>query len=188
MKSQLIKSFVLLLVFLQPFYASCRHKLQGRITPEATKGVLNLKDWDFKKDGPVDLIGEYEFYWNQNLAPSEFTKPTPPQKARFITVPGYWNDYEVDGKRLSGEGYATYRLRILLSNQRQALALKFLDMGTAYKVYLNGKDLISVGLAGQNRKTTVPRYFPQVVDFDSETDEMELIILVSNFHLRRGGI
>ena len=61
-------------------------------------------------------------------------------------------------------------------------------MGTAYKVYLNGKDLISVGLAGQNRKTTVPRYFPQVVDFESETDEMELIILVSNFHLRRGGI
>lgn len=188
MKSQLIKPFVVLLVFLQPLLATCRHEFQERIPPEATKGVLDLKDWDFRKDGPVDLIGEYEFYWNQHLAPSEFTKPTPPQKAGFITVPGYWNGYEVGGKRLPGEGYATYRLRILLSNQRQALALKFLDMGTAYKVYLNGKNMISVGLAGQNRETTVPRYFPQVVDFDSETDQVELIIQVTNFHLRRGGV
>ena len=188
MKSQLTKSFVFLLVFLQPLLVTCRHNLHERIAPNATKGVLDLKNWDLRKDGVVDLVGEYEFYWNQHLTPSEFTKPNPPQKSGFIEVPGYWNGYEVDGKMLSGEGYATYRLKILFNNERQSLALKFLDMGTAYKVYLNGKHLISTGLPGQNRGTTVPRYFPQVVDFESETNQMELIFQVSNFHLRRGGV
>ena len=187
MKSQLIKSFLLLLVFFQLLFATCQHNLQERTLPEATKGVLDLKDWDFRKDGPVNLTGEYELYWNQHLAPSEFTKPNPPQKSGFIEVPGYWNGYEVDGKMLFGEGYATYRLKIFLNEQRQSLALKLLDMGTAYKVYLNGKQLLSTGFPGQNRETTIPRYFPQVVDFESETNQIELIFQVSNFHLRRGG-
>ena len=78
-------------------------------------------------------------------------------------------------------------MRILLNEPREPLALKFLDMGTAFTVYLNGKELSSVGVSGKNRETTVPRYFPQVVDFQVETNEMEIIFQVSNFHLRRGG-
>ena len=187
MRSYLFRLFLALIVFHSPLYAGCRHDFPERVPPEAIKGVLDLTDWDFKRDGSVNLTGEYEFYWKQQLNPSEFSKETPPQKTGFIRVPEYWNSYETEGKGLLGYGYATYRLRILLNEPREPLALKFLDMGTAFTVYLNGKELSSVGVSGKNRETTVPRYSPQVVDFQVETNEMEIIFQVSNFHLRRGG-
>jgi PAS domain S-box-containing protein len=178
---------ILIIISLSPFSA-CRHDISDRIPPKAFNGILDLTDWDFKRDGPVNLVGEYEFYWRQHVEPVEFTNPTPPHKTSFISVPAYWSSYKGEGKKLSGYGYATYRLKILLDDQSEPLALKLLDIGTAFTIYLNGKRVCSAGVAGKNRETTVPRYFPQVVGFEAETNQMEVILQVSNFHLRRGGI
>jgi len=67
----------------------------------------SARDWDFKKHGPVNLSGEYEFYWSQHLLPSDFTKAIAPQKTRFIGVPAYWKNQTFDGKKLHSmeEGY-----------------------------------------------------------------------------------
>jgi PAS domain S-box-containing protein len=177
---------ILIIISISPFSA-CHHDFSERIPPKAVKGVLDLTDWDFKRDGPINLVGEYEFYWKQHVEPVEFLNATPPHKTGFISVPSYWNSYEVEGKKLSGYGYATYRLKILLNDQSEPLALKLLDVGTAFTIYLNRKRVYSAGVAGKNRETTVPRYFPQVVRFEAETNQMEVILQVSNFHLRRGG-
>jgi len=177
---------IFIVISISPLSA-CHHHFSERIPPKAVKGILDLTDWDFKRDGPVNLIGEYEFYWNQHVEPIEFLNKTPPHKTGFTSVPTYWNSYEIEGKKLSGYGYATYRLNILLNDQREPLALKLLDMGTAYTIYLNGKRICSVGAAGKNRETTVPRYFPQVIGFAAKTNQMEFILQVSNFHHRRGG-
>ena len=187
MRSNLIRYILALIIFPLLFFTACRHDFQERIHPEAVKGVLDLTEWDFKRDGPVDLTGEYEFYWKQHLKPQEFKKTTPLQKTGFIRVPGYWNGYEVEGKKLSGDGYATYRLKILLNDLKEPLALKLLSMGSAYNVYVNEKRVGSVGVAGKNRETSIPRYFPQTVDFEIEINQIELIFQVSNFHHGRGG-
>jgi PAS domain S-box-containing protein len=168
--------------------AACNYHIQKKIPPKAIKGVLDLTDWDFRRDGRVDLSGEYAFYWKQHLNPSDFSKPILPQKTGFIRVPGYWNGYEVNGETLHGYGYATYRLKILLNAQKETLAFKFLTMGTAYTFFLNGQKISSVGTAGNDRETTHPRYFPQVVEFKPETNQMDVIFQVSNFHHRRGGL
>jgi len=49
---------------------------------------------------------------------------------------------------LPGIGYATYRITILLPVRTPPPALKFLDMGTAYAVFANGEQIISVGKTG----------------------------------------
>jgi PAS domain S-box-containing protein len=177
---------ILFIISLSPLSA-CHYHFSERIPPKAVNGTLDLTNWDFKRDGPVNLAGEYEFYWNQHVEPIGFLNATPPHKTGFISVPAYWNSYEVEGKKLSGYGYATYRLNILLNDQSEPLALKLLDMGTAFTIYLNGKRVFSAGAPGKNRETTVPRYFPQVIGFEAETNQMEIILQVSNFHLRRGG-
>lgn len=177
---------ILIIISISPFSA-CHHNFSEKITPKAVKGILDLTDWDFNRDGPINLAGEYEFYWNQHVEPVEFSNATPPHKTGFISVPAYWSSYEVEGKKFSGYGYATYRLKIRLNDQSEPLALKLLDMGTAFNIYLNGKRVCSVGTAGKKRKTTVPRYFPQVVGFEAEKNQVEVILQVSNFHHRRGG-
>jgi len=169
------------------FLGACNHNFQEKSPPKAIKGILDLTDWNFKIDGAVDLSGEYEFYWKQHLEPSDFDRPILPQKTGFITVQGFWNSYELNGKKLPGDGYATYRLKILFHEQKEHLALKFLSIGTAYTLFLNGQKTSSIGVAGKDRETTVPRYFPQIIDCKIETNEIELILQVSNFHHRRGG-
>jgi PAS domain S-box-containing protein len=188
MRARLSAYLLISIVLPLSLLVACHYDLTQRIPPKAVKGELDLTDWDFERDGPVDLTGEYEFYWGQHFEPFEFSKAPPPQKTGFITVPGYWNSYEAAGKRLSGHGYATYRLRILLNDRVPGrLALKFLDMGTAFTVYLNGKRVGSSGITGRTRETTIPRFFPEVIDFEPRTNQMEVIFQVSNFHHRRGG-
>jgi PAS domain S-box-containing protein len=187
MRSNFHKYFLILTGVFLLFFIACNHNFQEKIPPKAIKGILDLTDWNFKSDGAVELSGEYEFYWKQQLAPSDFTGATPPQKTGFIQLPGFWNGYEINGKELHGDGYATYRLKILLHEKEEHLALKLLSIGTAYTLFLNDQKVSSIGIAGKDRETTVPRYFPQIIDCKVEASQIELIFQVSNFHHRRGG-
>ncbi len=40
---------------------------------------------------------------------------------------------------ISGYGYATYRLTVLLNARDKSLALKVLDMSTAFTLFVNGE-------------------------------------------------
>ena len=42
-----------------------------REQPLAVDGILDLSDWDFEKDGIVELKGEWRFVWE------EFVEPMP---------------------------------------------------------------------------------------------------------------
>jgi PAS domain S-box-containing protein len=170
------------------FFSACLNESPRRIAPKAVKGVLDLTDWDFKNDGAVDLSGEWEFYWQQHLMPQDFTPKTANRKIEFIEIPGYWKGYELDGKKLPGYGYVTYRLVILLNKQHEPMALRTVEISNAYSIFVNGQRIGSLGQAGKNRETTVPQQYPQILDFASKTNQMELILHVSNFHHRRGGI
>ena len=169
------------------FFSACLNNSPRRLPPRAINGILDLTNWDLETDGPVDLTGDFEFYWSQHLSPSDFSKIPPPAKTGVIKVPGYWKDHEVEGMKHSQYGYATYRLNIILNEKKQPLALRILEISVAYKLYVNGKYAASLGVAGDSRETTVPRQLAQVVDFRPDTNRAEIILQVSNFHHRRGG-
>jgi hypothetical protein len=52
---------------------------------------------------------------------------------------------------------------------------------------VNEKKLCSTGIAGKSFETTVPGSLPKVSDFISESDRIEIILQLSNFHHRLGG-
>ncbi len=169
-------------------FFGCVQAGQNHNPPRAKQGILNLAQWNFATDGPLALSGEYEFYWQQHLAPESFSQTQRPETSSFMRVPAAWNDHELNGKSLPGTGFATYRLTVLLKDSVSTeLALKFFDMGTAYEVFANGKKILSVGQAGPTPETTVPRYLPQIVDLVLNSNRLELIYHVSNFHHHRGG-
>jgi PAS domain S-box-containing protein len=146
-----------------------------------------LRTWDLATDGPVALDGKWEFYWNTHLKPGDLSNETPPSMIGFIEVPRVWNGYEISGKKIDGEGYATYRLKIHLTNSGHILAFKFLDMATSFSVYLDGKKLVSAGVPGETPESTIPQFYPRVVEFKPVSEQLEVVILVSNFHHRKGG-
>jgi hypothetical protein len=50
-----------------------------KIPPQAIQGVLVLRNWDINRDRPVELKGEWEFYWKEFVDPgkTEFTLGLP---------------------------------------------------------------------------------------------------------------
>src|SRR5262249_34366697 len=95
----------------------------NRTAPHAAQGMLDLRGWDFGQKGPVGLDGEWEWYWNQILDPG---KPPPEGAHKFFSVPQVWNGKVVDGHVLSGQGFATFRLRLFLRpNVRYGLSTRF---------------------------------------------------------------
>jgi PAS domain S-box-containing protein len=169
------------------FFSACRNDAPRRIAPKASKGILDLTTWDLDEDGPVDLTGEWEFYWSRHLSPSDFAREKLPGNKEFIKVPGYWKNNEISGSQHSADGFATYRLSVILNQNQKALALGMQEVSVAYALYVNARQVSSLGNAGKDRETTVPRQLHQVVGFKAFVNRVEIIMQVSNFHHRRGG-
>ena len=96
-----------------------------------------------------------------------------------MAVPANWNS----AGDLPAVGFATYRLEILLAD-RTPLSLKFRTVGTAYRLFVDGKKMSEVGHPGQSGDTTIPDYRAKLVDFTPKSRRVEVIIQVSNFHHR----
>ena len=171
------------------FLCSCVLNTDTEVAPKAVKGVLDLSNWDFDKDGPVDLSGEYAFYWNHLIYPQDFSSASAPEKSGFIDVPGFWHTFKSEKIHTTAQGYATYHLRIIVNPNKGArsLAIKYLDMGSALNLFLDGKKVCSVGMVGKTIETSHPMYNPGIADFQVNGGSIDLTMQVSNFDHRRGG-
>ncbi len=114
--------------------------------PVVTNGILDLTNWDFDRNTPLKLNGEWEFYWNQLVEPMDFIKDLSISKgARLIRVPKYWNKGG-EGIKYNAFGYATYRLIIKTKPESRLLALRIPRILTAYKLWINGEPMASCGI------------------------------------------
>jgi PAS domain S-box-containing protein len=159
-----------------------------KTVPKAHRGVLDLRNWDFKKDGPIRLNGDWGFFWSRHLNPGKGDRQEHPEPGNFIRVPGTWNGYDQNGIKLNGDGYGTYTLKILLKRQDALLAFRFMDMATAFTFFANGKKIAGSGIPGETPRTSAPFYHPDVKPYFHTADEMNIICHVSNFHHWRGGM
>ena len=186
MPAKWLKLFLILFLI---FACACVLNAETPPRPKAVKGVMDIRGWDFDRNGPLDLAGEYEFYWKQLLNLERITHEGSRRLSGYIKVPGFFHDFESEETRDARQGYATYRIQILLPRLDKArrLGIKYSDMGTAFNIQLNGQTLSSSGEVGTTADTSKPQYYPGVAEFYTDDAHLELIMQVSNFHHRRGG-
>jgi len=170
-----------LCVHVDPLHAN------NRSSPVAVNGVLDLESIDFNQHQPVKLDGQWEFYWQQLLTPADFTTGKKPREQHYANVPGQWNGEVIDGERIVGDGYATYRLRVRTGKGQPLLAIKAIDMRTAYRMFVNGKEVAGNGKVGTSLQEMRPQYLPQVINLDTDSNTLDILLQVSNFHHRLGG-
>lgn len=156
--------------------------------PRAKGGLLEFGDWDFIGDGPLGLDGEWEFYWGQLLEPKDLPPRKDTHDVNLINLPRAWNGYIVQDQKLTGDGYATFRLNITRHDYDTAMALKIPIMCTAYKLWANGELLAENGRVGDGPQEMIPQYRPQIASLNYGEGSLELVIQVSNYRHRKGGI
>ncbi|GFE59943.1 sensor histidine kinase [Geobacter sp. AOG2] len=156
--------------------------------PLARQGGLELGGHDLGRDGPLRLDGEWEFYWGRLLAPKDFHGPHAPEKNGYLSLPASWNDFKLNGKKIGETGYATFRLRVLPGPGRRELALRLFDIPSACRLWVNGALLAASGRVGTSTATEVPGPSVLLARFPSTGEPLELILQVSNYHSRVGGV
>ncbi len=153
----------------------------------AENGILDLRAWDFQKEGIAELNGDWLFYWMEFIPTESFETEEIPLPNGVISIPSTWNTYEVDGKQLGGIGYATYRLTLLLPENPPDLAIRIDDgQGSAYSLYWNGKLVARNGTVGKSEAEERPQYLPQTAAVPY-SKEVNLVVYISNHDHRNGG-
>jgi two-component system sensor histidine kinase ChiS len=155
--------------------------------PIAVNGVLNTTSWNFKEKGILKLDGAWEFYWAHFYTPEDFIY-NQASKPSFQSVPSIWNKYKLEDNKLSGNGFATYRLRVLIKDKHPTYAMKIVDAATSYKVWIDGDLLAKAGTTGETKETMVPAYNSRVIEFKPKSESIEIIFQVSNFYHFKGGL
>lgn len=165
----------------------CSQTPSERIPPRAVKGVLNLGNWDFEKDGPVRLDGEWEFFWKELRESTGLSGINDHSKHHYIDLPNHWNDYRYKGTKLPHLGYATFHLTIIADQFPGKSAFKLKEFFSNYKLIVNGDEVTSVGAVGSSKRTSIPDNLPQVAELETSGNRLEVYLQVSNFHYHRGG-
>jgi len=154
--------------------------------PQVIDGFIDLSTWDFEKDGIAKLDGNWDFYWQQLIEPEEFKDNNQERKTSF-SVPGIWNDVEIDGKELGENGYATVRLRIKTNGKKTRYAIRIERVESAAKFWVNGQLLIKQGEVSTTREAQKGLRLPTDVSFAAR-DTIEIVAQITNFKHRFGGI
>lgn len=156
--------------------------LWGTHQPKAQLGVIDLSQRDFSN--VLSLDGEWEFYWNTLVAPSDVVAPD-----LYAQVPSAWNSYTLDGQRLPGQGYATYRLLVKTGLEPGAqMGLQLSSVSSAYTIYVNDTPVASRGTVAVDAGQSCPEDRPQTVSFTLPAPDFVITIHVSNYHRGRGGL
>ena len=155
--------------------------------PVALKGILDLREISNPEHFIVKLNGEWEFYWKKMLHPHDFNGVNiiPDYYGK---VPSYWSDYPQELIKTEKEGYATYRLTVLLPPElKTPLAIDLPVFDSSYDIYINGRYLGGSGNTGKSADESKPEYKRNFFRINPDSNILTIIIIISNYDHRRGG-
>ncbi len=141
-------------------------------------------DFSDISDKSYPLTGKWEFYWDTLLIPGSEKFKNPKD---FIKVNSVWNNHKINGQKLPGDGVATYHLKIIVPSKGD-YAIKFHQILSAYKVFINGKEICEVGKVSKNKSQYKGVVRTNIVNFHTDKDTIDLVVQVANYSHLFGGI
>ncbi|MES2651817.1 MAG: ATP-binding protein [Bacteroidota bacterium] len=152
----------------------------NEVSPLAKNGLLDLRKQSLNQS--TALTGEWEFYWQKLIIPSDSAKGT------IVPFPVKWNDLSINGKHLPAFGYATYKLIVLLPKTNESLRIAMPDVYCAYSLFLNGKLVATNGKVANNANDFEPHWEYKAFDIPLGLDTANLVLQIANFVHSKGGI
>lgn len=136
--------------------------------------------------GTYALDGPWEFHWQTFLSPGQ-PRSAPPDAT--LNLPSMWTQVELDGRRLPPDGHASYRLQMDLGeNPPESLLMRVPLVYSAYRLYVDGKEVAHVGQPAASAGEARPDYGERKVWIDSPGQTIDILLHVSNYSSRSAGI
>ncbi len=184
-KHSLFKKFVMLFVLSIILFilSNCNKKSINLNKSNNTTATIDLKATN---NNTIKLNGPWEFYWNKLLYPNDFNDNI--SHDSLVDFPFLWNNYKLKNKTFNNYGYATFRTTIKNINKNEIYTIQVKNISTAYRLFINGKLILSNGRVANNREKMIPKSYLKSADYYANDNNLELILQVSNFYHFRGGI
>ncbi len=149
-------------------------------------GVFDFSDINIFDQDIIEIRGEVEFYQDTLLSQEDFERDLPPTPTAFMGVPSKWNHLRTSSDTPAGHGYGTYHFKIIVP-EKCWYGIKIKDFKLAYSLSIDGNMLGGSGKVGKTKEEMIPSRYQKEFYFLAETDTLEVLIQVSNFHHRNGG-
>ncbi|BDG81863.1 hypothetical protein BSF_35920 [Bacillus subtilis] len=149
--------------------------LSGTTLPEARDGVIHLENWNFQKDGNIQLNGKWTLYPNQLLSPKDIHSAKGKDPI-FVDVP---SNVEIVKQGINVD-YGTYKLIIRSNQDNQMFGISTSFIYSSNRIYLNG-ELIGQSGSPANKPDFTAQNRPYTSYFKIHKGENELILQYSNF-------
>jgi signal transduction histidine kinase len=138
--------------------------------------LFDFSGHNFETDGPRSLRGDWAFYWDTLFIPSD-----PLQVSKIVKMPHFW---EEGNPNLFGN--ATYHARLKLPIDQTQLAIYIPFIRCAGRVFVDGKLAGALGKVGG--KNDYHSMLGSLMITLPNTHEVDLVIQVSNYEYRGGGL
>lgn len=147
-------------------------------------GVLDFEN--ISEGQAVPMNGSWEFYWGRQVASNG--KIVNADNGQLVHVPSNWKRYrDAENKPYPVEGYAVYRI-VVKAQKGRYLAVKMPQIGSSYRLWIDGKIRFESGKTGRNAGEAEPRWSTQMVSFQTQRENTEMLVEVSNFDYFRAGL
>ena len=176
-----------------PRYSDAPHDpLLRRTSPFARNGLVDLRDWNFARDGMVHLHGDWEFHWKELLPPTtgQVRAPEKIEPTQTLHVPRQWGI----GREGPQEkfGYGTYRLTLLLNeNAPRRLYVYSPEQRCAYTLYANNTEtdlpIAQAGRVGTDYASAIPLLMNTTTSFTRDGDILVFTMHVACYIASGGG-
>ncbi|MGG1663978.1 sensor histidine kinase [Brevibacillus sp. NRS-1366] len=190
MRLSIFKIFGIVAVLLLVLLVSAPSVRASEVQPLAKQGVIDLGGINWEEKQSVALNGEWAFYWNELLTPTMLKEASVSAHPVYKAVPSTWKARTNASQSYSNQGYATYRLILQLGEQdiHKRFAIYMPSVATAYQLWINGELMERSGVVGVSRAEMIPKNYSKIVPFQTDRPQVELVVQVSNFVQRKGGL
>lgn len=145
-----------------------------------TSAIADVGEYDLDNGDSAYLSGEWEFFWGQHIISDNINNARPDA---YVQVPSSWTTYEINGKKLSNGGKASYRAYLNNINTTKPFVISVPNLSGKCEVFIDGVSVFSNrSIPGTSYSAVVESYAtPYNFEEDSEKNCEVVIEMTCNF-------
>lgn len=175
-----------LFIYLSILFLSLSGIARGAIGDESILPKKDLRKFGDLNNQTIKLKNNWGIVWDKLV---ENQDDIYEGGLQIVDLSNNWTGYRPKKSGIGSYGFATYCITLVTDPGFTKPGIKIPPLHSAAKVIVNGEIYLEIGKVAKSQEGTVPEYESKIIGLKPSHDGVyHIIIQVSNFHYRRGGL